>query len=130
MGIRAPALREARSDFAKRDRKTIGRIYLFWLLGVLATALNIRVTKFSAIGLEASIDHPEAIPGVLFLICILLLIGGMGTFMASTGPYEVFTPTMLERRAAIYKAVGKSHVAQVQNGYSGDQIQSSYSNWP
>src|SRR5947209_962364 len=109
MGIRPPELSSTFSELGKRGQKMIARVYLFWLLGLLALALNLHVTKFSTLGIEGSIEHSELIAGFFFLACILLYIGQFGVSIASLHFYTLLTPSVLERRAAIYKIAGKSH---------------------
>lgn len=57
---------ERRNQFAA----TANKICITWFVGVIIGALGLKPTSINAAGLSLSIEKPEIIQGVVFLVCL------------------------------------------------------------
>lgn len=57
---------ERRDQFAGASNK----IYLTWVVGIIIGALGLKPTSINAAGLSLSIEKPEIIQGIVFLVCL------------------------------------------------------------
>lgn len=73
---------ELREHFFKQSN----RVYLAWLVGIVIGALGLKPTSVNAAGLSLSIERPDIIQGLVFLICMwetyvsLFLLFGTNAF--------------------------------------------------
>jgi hypothetical protein len=66
----------------------INKVYLTWIIGIIIGALGLKPTSINAAGLALSIERPEIVQGLVFLVCLwetYILLAMIGLFEALTG---------------------------------------------
>ncbi len=105
MGVR-PAKNERMTEYAnERLDKMLGRIYIAWTMGILISAINLKITKVGSSGFEFEISDPTIIPGILFVICLILYIGMLGTTIMFVSQYRFANKGII--RKVLFTALGK-----------------------
>jgi hypothetical protein len=69
------AVRKAAPDRTPAERRDqcfngINKLYLTWAIGVIIGALGLKPTSINAAGLILSVERPEIIQGIVYLICL------------------------------------------------------------
>jgi hypothetical protein len=103
--FRPDASQEWRALYLKRR----GRIYMFWLIGVVIGVIKLHPTSMNAGGLTFAIERPEAIQGVLYLACLIVWFDTFATVVVKQGMVN-----RSDRRDALYMAL-KSHRRSFKN---------------
>jgi hypothetical protein len=68
------AVRRSKQRSGAERRERMGargrRLYLTWVIGIIIGALGLKPTSINAAGLSLSIERPEIIQGIVFLMCL------------------------------------------------------------
>lgn len=103
--FRPDASQEWRALYLKRR----GRIYMFWLIGVVIGVIKLHPTSMNAGGLSFAIERPEAIQGVLYVACLIVWFDTFATVIVKQGMVN-----RNDRRDALFAAL-KSHRHSFKN---------------
>lgn len=66
--------------------KLTAQIYIFFAIGLVIKAIGLKPQKVNLSGLELGIEHPDAIPGAIFAVCLAMYFG-LFAQLAIYGPY-------------------------------------------
>lgn len=83
-------------------QKNIGKIYLLWLLGIVAGAVRLKLSAISFGGVTFGMENPDVVEGVIFLACICyyIVLCMPGIKAAGLPPYTTWA-----LRRAIYSSI-------------------------
>src|SRR5947209_717281 len=104
MAVRKPINKELLARATERLDKMLARIYLLWLVGEIIGVIGLRADKVKLGVLDYTIDKPEALQGLIFIVCILYYFAVFG-IVVGVGIETEFSQHGLMRRM-VYGATG------------------------
>lgn len=105
-------LRKPHVDAVTKDRvnsildKMIGKIYFFFICGVISEIINIKPTKIAIAGTEFGFDAPLELSYLFYVVVILYYVGMFG-MMFLFNLYPGSSDLVLLLRNSIYTSLGK-----------------------
>lgn len=105
MGVRPPNNERMAEHANDRLDRMLGRLYTIWVVAIIFGALNLRLEKVQAGGLEFTLKDPDVVQGVLFVACLLYYVAILSVVIVFTSQYR-FPGRHISRRA-IFAALGK-----------------------
>lgn len=70
MATRSGIQRESTKQASERIFISVSRAYFFWMLGLIIGALGIRVGSLSMGGVGVTVERPEIIQGIIYLVAL------------------------------------------------------------
>ncbi|MBB4379383.1 hypothetical protein [Bradyrhizobium sp. SBR1B] len=94
--------RKAASEFFD---KQVRRIYLVWVLGIAAGAIEVQLDKVSYAGISFSINSVAKLQGLIYCVVVLMYFATIG--MAAVMMLQFITLERDMLRRCVYRALGK-----------------------
>lgn len=94
---------EARKTASDFFDKQIRRIYLVWVLGIAAGAIEVQLDKVSFAGISFSVNSAEKLQGLIYCICLLMYLAGI--CMAMLMMLQFISVEKDQLRQAVYRSL-------------------------
>jgi hypothetical protein len=94
---------EARKTTNEFIEKQLRRIYLVWVIGIAAGAIEIQLDKVSFAGISFSLNSAEKLQGLIYCICVLMYLACVG--MASLMALQFISLEKDQLRQSVYRSL-------------------------
>jgi len=75
---------EAQKTSNEFFEKQVRRIYLVWVIGIAAGAIEVQLDKVSLAGISFSVNSAEKLQGLIYCICVLMYLASVGMALLMT----------------------------------------------
>jgi hypothetical protein len=94
---------EARKTTNEFFEKQFRRIYLVWVIGIAAGAIEIQLDKVSFAGIAFALNSAEKLQGLIYCICVLMYFASVG--MALLMALQYITVEKDQLRQSVYRSL-------------------------
>jgi hypothetical protein len=87
MAARRGGSTESAKDGSARIYDKIWKTYLLWAVGIIIGVLGLKPTSANALGVTLTIEKPDVVQGIIYLVCILRTVDSVLNFQNTTNPF-------------------------------------------
>jgi len=96
---------DARKTASEFLDKQLRRIYLVWVIGIAAGAIELQLDKVSYAGISFTINSVEKLQGLIYCVVLLMYFATIG--MVAVMMFQFISVERDQLRQSIYRALGK-----------------------